>query len=57
MVVQEGERAFTYSWVLILIALIAWMEPVDYEGMDVEAVKVCKGARYQNMWWVEEPTR
>ena len=29
---------------LILIALVAWMEPDDYQGMDVEAVKVCKGA-------------
>ena len=42
--VQEGEHTFTYSWLLILIALVAWMEPVDYQGMDVEAVKVCKGA-------------
>ena len=25
--------------------------------MDVEAIKVYKGACYQNTWWVEEPTR
>ena len=34
---------------------MAWMESVDYQGMEVEAVKVCKGARYQNIWWVKEP--
>ena len=54
---QAGERPFTYSWLLILIALVAWMELVEYQGMEVEAVKVCKGARYQNLWWVEEPSR
>ena len=57
LAVQAEEWAFTYSWLLILITLMAWMEPVDYQGMDVEAVKVCKGAQYQNLWWVEEPTR
>ena len=57
VVVQDGERTFTYSYLLILIALVAWMEPVDYQGMEVEELKVCKGARYQNLWWVEEPTR
>ena len=55
--VQVGEQPFTYSWILILIALVAWLEPVDYEGIDVAAVKVCKGAWYQNLWWVKEPTR
>ena len=49
VVVQVGERPFTYSWLLILIALVAWMELVDYQGMDVKEVKVCKGARYQNI--------
>ena len=44
MVVQAGERPFTYSWLLILITLVAWMDLDDYQGMDVEAVKVCKGA-------------
>ena len=49
VVVQVGEQHFTYNWLLILIALVAWMEPVDYQGMQVETVKVCKGARYQNI--------
>ena len=57
VVVQTRERPFTYSWLLILIALVAWMDPEDYQCMDVEAVKVCKGTRYQNLWWVEEDNR
>ena len=24
--------------------------------MEVEVVKVCKGAQYQNLWWVEDPS-
>ena len=55
--VQDGEHPFMYSWLLIIIALVAWMEPMDYQGMEVEAVKVCKGTRYQNLWWVKEPSR
>ena len=48
---------FSYSWLLILIALVAWMEPEDYKSMTVDAAKVCRGARYQNLWWVKEPSR
>ena len=33
------------------------MELEDYQRMIVEAVNVCKGVRYQNLWWVEEPIR
>ena len=40
MEVQEGEWMFTYSWLLILIALMDWLDLVDYQGMNVEAVKV-----------------
>ena len=25
--------------------------------MEVDAVKVCRNAHYQNLWWVEEPSR
>ena len=38
--VQAGEQPFTYRWLLILIALVAWMDPEDYQRMDVEAIKV-----------------
>ena len=31
------------------------MEPDDYQGMEVDVVNVCKGAHYQNLWWVREP--
>ena len=55
--VQAGERPFTYSWLLILIALVAWMDPEDYQRMMVEAIEVCKNARCQKLWWVEEPSR
>ena len=51
---QDEEWPFTYSWLLILITLVDWMDPEDYQRMKVEAVKVCKGARYQNLWWVED---
>ena len=44
VVVQAGKRPFTYSWLLILIMLVALMDPDDYQSMEVEAVKVCKGA-------------
>ena len=30
------------------------MEPVDYQGMDVAATQVCRGARYQNLWHLSE---
>ena len=42
---------------LILIVLVTWMEPEDYQPMEVDATKVCRGARFQNLWWVEEPSR
>ena len=50
---QRG-HPFSYSWLLILITLVAWMEPEDYQPMAVEEVKVFHGARYQNLWWVKE---
>ena len=57
LAVQAEERYFTYRWLLILIALVAWMEPEDYQRMEIEVVKVGKDTRYQNLWWVEEPSR
>ena len=53
----QARRPFSYSWILIIIALVAWMEPEDYQPMAVDAVKVCRSARYQNLWWFEEPSR
>ena len=52
--VQAGPSPFAYSWLLILIVLVARMELDDYQGMDMDTVKVFKGAHYQNLWWVKE---
>ena len=54
---QAGARSFTYNWILILIVVVAWMEPEDYQGMDVKVVEVWKGAKYQNLCWVKELER
>ena len=43
---RAGEIPFTEIWLVILIALMAWMEPDDYQGMDVKEIEVCKGERY-----------
>ena len=55
LVAQTG-WPFSYSWILILIALVAWMELKDYQPIAVEVVKVFWGACYQNLWWVKEPS-
>ena len=49
MILHVRKNAFMYSWFLILIALVAWMEPEDYQGMDVAVNQVCKEMRYQNL--------
>ena len=49
MIVQEGKWKFRYSWLLILIALVTWMELANYQGMDVAVGQVCKDAMYQNL--------
>ena len=54
---QAGEQNFSYSWLLILISSIAWMEQEDYHSMLVVAEKVYKGVRYENLWWVMEPSK
>ena len=33
------------------------MELEDYQPMGIKEVKVFHGAHYQNLWWVEEPSR
>ena len=30
------------------------MEPKYYWGMEVEVTQECKGARYQNMWYINQ---
>ena len=53
----QTRKPFSYSWLLILIALVSWMEPINYQPMAVDVAKVCRGARYQKLWWVEEPSQ
>ena len=43
LVAQVG-KPFSYSWLLILISLVTWMEPKDYQPMAVDAAKVFQGA-------------
>ena len=40
-VVAQAGWSFSYSWLLILIALVSWMEPEDYQSMTIDAAKVC----------------
>ena len=47
---QEGRRQFSYSLLLILIALVGWMEPKYYQGTYIEAVNTCKEEWYKNIW-------
>ena len=39
---------------IILIVLVAWMQPKEYHVMDVEVSKVCIGVQYKNLWYVKE---
>ena len=50
ILVQEGIIPFPYSWLLILIALVGWMEPKYCKGIDIEAVNISRGAWYKNIW-------
>ena len=48
---------FTYSWILILIALVGWMEPTHYQGMETKVVNVCRGVQYKNLWALNKKER
>ena len=54
---QETGSPFTYSWLLILIVLVEWMEPTHYKGMEIGVVNVCRGARYKNLWALNDKER
>ena len=54
---QDVGKPFTYSWLLILIALGIWMEPTHYQGMEVDVVNICRGAIYKNLWVLEDKQR
>ena len=39
---REVGNSFTYSWLLILIALVGWMERTHYQGMEVDTVNISR---------------
>lgn len=47
--VQDHGKAFCYSWLLLLIALVAWeaLEGVVLPELELD---MCEGARYANLW-------
>ena len=52
----EGKE-FTYSWILILIALVGWMKPPHYQGMRTKISIVCRGAGYKKLWALNDKER
>ena len=57
VLVQEADNPFTYSWFLILIMMVGWMEPTHYQGMEVDVVNICRGTRYKNLWALNDKER
>ena len=54
---QEVGKPFTYSCLLILITLVGCLEPTHYQGMEVDVVNICRGARYMNLWEINNKER
>ena len=46
---QEKGRAFHYSWLLVLIALVGWREPTEAQFVDVP-LHMPGAARYASLW-------
>ena len=44
---QEKDNAFHYSWILILISFVTWVEPPNYQWVDLPLR--CRGSIYQNL--------
>ena len=51
---QEVSKSFTYSYILIFIVPGGLMEPILYEGMQVDTINICQGVRYKNLWALNE---
>ena len=46
---QEDPKAkFHYSLLLILLSIVMWFDPPDYQPMDVLVLYL--GTKYQNLW-------
>ena len=52
---QEKGKFFSYSWLLILISVVAWDELPHYQGVDV--LMPCRGVQYQNLWYDKDNVR
>ena len=46
---QEKGRAFHYSWLLVLIALVGWREPTEAQFVDVPP-EMPSVERYASFW-------
>ena len=53
---QEEGKKFNYSWLLLLIALVAW-EMLEGAVLPEVESGVCEGARYANLWDSPYPQR
>ena len=47
--VQEKGRPFHYSWLIVLIALVRWKEPIEAQFVDVPP-HMPSIARYAYLW-------
>ena len=45
---EEGKVKLHYSWLLILISFVIWLDPSDYHPLDLPVI--FHGAKYQNLW-------
>ena len=45
---EESKTKFHYSWLLILISFVVWLDPSDYQPLDVPVF--CHDVKYQNLW-------
>ena len=54
---QEVVKSFTYSWLMILITFVGWMEPTHYKGMEVDTINIFHGAQYKNLWVFNDKER
>ena len=54
--VQEKSQLFHYTWLLILIVLVAWREMDEFQFLDTTN-KPFLEAKYANMWFTKKKRR
>ena len=50
---QEKSQLFHYTWLLILIVLVAWREMDEFQFLDMMN-KPCLEGKYANMWFTKK---